>query len=108
MAVTAATGDRPFDHSPAGRTSAGTPRVIGLDVTRAVALIGVVVMNYHGYLNGPSGGTAAYPGASFARRLFDPWQGVLSTRFASTFVLVAGIGVTLMTDRARLSRDPVA
>ncbi len=93
-------------HEPAGLTSAGERRIIGLDVTRAVALIGVVVMNYHGYLNGPVGIAAAYPGAPFGRRLFDPWEGVLSTRFAATFVLVAGMGVTLLTKRARLSGDP--
>ena len=29
---------------------------------------------------------------------FDPWTGPLSTRFAATFVLVAGVGVTLLTD----------
>jgi uncharacterized membrane protein YeiB len=99
--MTAATGDRPFDHAPAGRTSAGTPRIIGLDVTRAVALIGVVVMNYHGYLN--SGETAGPP--TFWDRLFHPWSGVLSTRFAATFVLVAGMGVTLMTNRSRTGGD---
>ena len=30
-------------------------------------------------------------------RFFDPWVGPLSTRFAATFVLVAGVGVTLLT-----------
>jgi uncharacterized membrane protein YeiB len=81
-------------------------RLPGPDVTRALALIGVVVMNYHGYLNG--GAAAANSESSFAQRLFDPWTGVLSTRFAATFVLVAGIGVTLLTNRSRLSRDPGA
>ncbi len=41
--------------------------------------------------------------------LFDPWNGPLSTRFAATFVLVAGVGVTLMTARSvgglRLAAD---
>ena len=32
--------------------------------------------------------------------LFDPWRGPLSTRFAATFVLVAGVGVTLLTRRS--------
>ena len=81
-------------------------RIPGPDVTRAVALVGVVVMNYHGYLNGA--GAAAGPDATFAQSLFDPYRGVLSTRFAATFVLVAGIGVTLLTNRSRLSRDPTA
>lgn len=81
-------------------------RIPGPDVTRAVALIGVVVMNYHGYLNGSQ--AVAQPGDSFATRLFDPWTGVLSTRFAASFMLVAGVGVTLLTERSRTSRDRAA
>ncbi len=82
----------------------GTPsaaRVVGIDVTRAVALVGVVVMNYHGYLNG----SRAAEASNWAGRLFDPWEGVLSTRFAATFVVVAGIGVTLLTRRSVASAD---
>jgi uncharacterized protein len=81
-------------------------RLVGPDVTRALALVGVVVMNYHGYLNGSSAGASR--GASLPQRLFDPWHGVLSTRFAATFVLVAGVGVTLLTDRSRTSGDRAA
>ena len=102
--MTAAAADRPFDHDPAGHTSSGGRRIIGLDVTRALALVGVVVMNYHGYLNG--GQTSSPP--TFWDRLFHPWSGVLSTRFAATFVLVAGMGVTLMTNRARAGNDRAA
>lgn len=76
-------------------------RVIDLDVTRAVALIGVAVMNYHGYLIDLGGSV----GTSTVNRFFDPWNGPLSTRFAATFVLVAGMGITLMTDRGRLGDD---
>ena len=46
-------------------------RLIELDVTRAVALIGVVLMNYHGYLI-LDGGTV---GTSSVNRVFDPWTG---------------------------------
>ncbi|MBI5088940.1 MAG: DUF418 domain-containing protein [Actinobacteria bacterium] len=81
-------------------------RLVGPDVTRAVALIGVVVMNYHGYLNGSS--AAAQPGSSFLQRLFDPWNGVLATRFAATFMVVAGVGITLLTARSRASGDRAA
>ena len=65
----------------------------GPDVVRALAMAGVVVMNYHGYLilRGADRGTGALDD------LFDPWTGPLSTRFAATFVLTAGAGVTLMT-----------
>ncbi len=82
-------------------TTPANERVIDLDVTRAVALIGVAVMNYHGYLillGGPVG-------TSTVNRFFNPWTGPLSTRFAATFVMVAGMGITLMTNRGRLGRD---
>lgn len=79
------------------------PRLVGLDVTRALALVGVVIMNYHGYLNGS--GAVAGPDGSLAQRWFDPWTGVLSTRFAATFVVVAGAGVSLLTERSRTSTD---
>jgi uncharacterized membrane protein YeiB len=76
-------------------------RLAGPDVVRAVALIGVVVMNYHGYLilrDIDAGGVHSPTG--WLDELFDPWDGPLSTRFAATFVLVAGVGVTLMSRRA--------
>ena len=82
----------------------GAPRLPGLDVTRAIALIGVVIMNYHGYLNGGDDGIDR----SWAERVFDPYDGPLSTRFAATFVLVAGMGITLLTNRSRLARSRVA
>lgn len=78
-------------------------RLVGPDVTRAVALIGVVVMNYHGYLNGVD--AEAQAGSSWAERLFDPYEGVLATRFAATFMLVAGVGVSLLTARALASGE---
>lgn len=77
-------------------------RLAGPDVVRGVALIGVVVMNYHGYLL-LDGGTGV--GDGWAATLFHPWRGPLSTRFAATFVLVAGVGVTLLT-RSSIG-DPV-
>lgn len=91
---------------PASLPSAGTTagRLIGPDVVRAVALIGVVVMNFHGYLllrRDTRGG-------STIEDFFDPWRGPLATRFAATFVLVAGVGVTLLTRRAIGDRRAVA
>jgi uncharacterized membrane protein YeiB len=80
--------------------TAPSARMAGPDVVRAVALIGVVVMNFHGYLilrDIESGGVHAPAG--WLDELFDPWDGPLSTRFAATFVLVAGVGVTLLTRR---------
>jgi len=72
-------------------------RLPGPDVVRAVALIGVVVMNYHGYLVIAGDRTI---GGGFWDEVFHPWSGPLSTRFAATFVLTAGVGVTLLTRSA--------
>lgn len=71
-------------------------RHVAPDVTRAIALFGVILMNYHGYLI-LRGAPRREGGLS---ELLDPWTGVFSTRFAATFVLVAGIGITLMTRSA--------
>jgi uncharacterized protein len=71
-----------------------TDRRPGPDVVRALAMAGVMMMNYHGYLilrGARSEGGVWY-------ELFDPWTGPLATRFAATFVLTAGVGVTLMTN----------
>ena len=68
-------------------------RLPGPDVVRAFALIGVVVMNYHGYLLSRGDELSTGPAAEF----FDPWTGPLSTRFATTFVLTAGVGISLLT-----------
>lgn len=87
MAVTA-TG-------PVSVGDVATGRLPGPDVVRAVALIGVVVMNFHGYLILRGGERST----SDVADLFDPWSGPLATRFAATFVLVAGVGVTLFTRR---------
>ncbi len=72
-------------------------RLPGPDVVRAVALVGVVFVNYHAFLIARGGAT----GDGAVARFFDPWEGPLSTRFAATFVLVAGVGVALFTERVR-------
>lgn len=79
-------------------------RLHGPDVVRAVALIGVVVMNYHGYLILRGGRV----GDGWIADLLDPWNSPFATRFAATFVLVAGVGVTLLTRRARCEPALVA
>ncbi|BAN03953.1 DUF418 domain-containing protein [Ilumatobacter coccineus] len=88
--MTASTVDR------ASPPSESIERLPGPDVVRACALIGVVVMNYHGYLMIRGGD----PGTGWAVDLFNPWTGPMATRFAATFVLMAGVGVTLLTRRA--------
>jgi uncharacterized membrane protein YeiB len=88
-----------FDRPAASLSTSGSPRLVTLDVTRAIALIGVVGMNYVGAF------VPRNADRSFWGRVFDPYTGVLATRFAATFVLVAGIGITLLTERARRSDD---
>lgn len=94
------------EHSPATQHSTvadrSSTRLIGPDVVRAVALIGVVFMNFYGYLIGAGGERST----SFWGRQLDPWAGPLATRFAATFVLTAGVGTTLLT-RSALG-DPTA
>lgn len=80
-------------------------RIVDLDVVRAVALIGVCVMNYHGYLI--TDGAKSVP-TNITERFFDPWNGPMSTRFAATFVTVAGMGITLLTRRSTASGDRAA
>ena len=72
-------------------------RLVALDVTRGVAMLGVVALNYHAILNDEDAFAPINP--SFLERLFNPVSGVLSTRFAATFVVVAGIGVALLSAR---------
>src|SRR3954454_981706 len=83
-------------------TTARADRVIDLDVTRAIAMIGVVVMNYHGYLILQGGSI----GNSNINQFFDPFTGPLATRFAATFVLVAGMSIAVMPNRASITVDP--
>ena len=89
--------------SESGAVSAATSRDDTLDVARAVAMIGVVVLNYHTYLNGLEAWTPLSP--SIWQRLYNPSTGFFTTRFAALFVLVAGIGVSLMTRRSRESSN---
>ena len=76
---------RPVDDRPPRRARRRAPRPYRR-----------VVMNYHGYLITLGG----EPSRNFRCRFFDPWTGPLSTRFAATFVLIAGVGVTLLTRRS--------
>lgn len=77
-----------------GLTSDGRPRHAWPDVTRALALSGVVAMNFHTYLNGSGASSPITP--SVWERLFNPNTGPLTTRFAAVFVCVAGIAIAIM------------
>lgn len=62
-------------------------------MVRAVALLGIVVLNYYGFLM--QAGAPREPGALGA--LFDPYLGPMAFPPAATFVVVAGAGASLMT-----------
>jgi len=85
----------PRDEPPVPHRTSDIDRLVGPDVVRAIALIGVVLMNYHGYLIIDGGERST----NFWGRFFNPSSGPLSTRFAATFVLTAGVGVSLLTRR---------
>jgi uncharacterized membrane protein YeiB len=65
-------------------------------------MAGVIVMNWVAKFTSTARRNGDLGGPDVLVRLLDPFEGVLSTRFAAVFVLVAGIGISLM---ARGSRD---
>ncbi|MCL1593281.1 MAG: heparan-alpha-glucosaminide N-acetyltransferase domain-containing protein [Actinomycetia bacterium] len=84
------------DHAPAEVVpQRASRRITGLDIARAFAIIGMVLVNFKVTMGADSGD----PGwlRMFAA-LFDG-------RAAATFVVLAGIGASLGSRRARLSRD---
>lgn len=70
-------------------------RIVGIDVARALALIGMIIVNFKVVFG--SEGT--------------PWLKTLASLFdgkaAATFVVLAGLGVALLTKKARESNDPL-
>ncbi len=79
-----------------------TPRLTTPDIARALALGGVVIMNYHAYLNHSEATTPISP--SLWQELFNPVTGFLTARFATLFVFVAGVSLSLLA--ASSSRRP--
>lgn len=75
---------------------ARTKRIIGLDIARALAIVGMVIVNF----NVVMAGDVSSPG--WLRFLVVSLEG----RAAATFVVLAGIGASLGSRRQRLSNDP--
>ena len=73
-------------------------RIIGYDLARALALFGMVVVNFKIVMGAAENG--------------PPWlvdlTGLLEGRAAATFVLLAGIGISLLSGKARRSNTPQA
>jgi uncharacterized protein len=88
--------------SPEGRrTVTGGPpggRITGLDVARAFAIVGMVLVNFKVTMSAEDRGPDWLRGAA---ALFDG-------RAAATFVVLAGIGASLGSRRARTSGDHTA
>ena len=74
-------------------------RVVSIDAMRTIALFGIIVLNYHGYLNFSGALSTTEP--SIYERWWHPFNGVLANPFPVGFVMVAGMGVSLMTSTNR-------
>jgi len=71
-------------------------RILGYDVARAIAVIGMVIVNYHNIF---------LAGRSHHPQWFTGLAGFLMGRAAAVFVMLAGVGITLMSHKAILSGD---
>jgi len=78
-------------------TPAKPDRIAGYDVARSVAIAGMVVVHFTLVL-APDGATPAW--------LFTFVHEVLDGRAAATFMVLAGVGLTLLNRRAFMSGDP--
>ena len=81
-------------HESDRRTENEDQRIASLDVMRTIALFGIIVLNYHGYLNFQS--TSSMTAPSVFERWWHPFEGALANPFPVGFVMVAGMGVALM------------
>ncbi|MCP4726925.1 MAG: DUF418 domain-containing protein [bacterium] len=71
-------------------------RILGYDLARALAVIGMVIVNFKVVMGATDG-----PG------WLKFFAGLLEGRAAATFVILAGVGVSMLTKDARKSSDPV-
>jgi uncharacterized protein len=75
-----------------------TERVLGFDVARALAILGMVVVHFAIVAAADRSGPA----------WLNAVLGLLDGRAAATFVILAGVGITLLSRRAVASTDPLA
>jgi len=76
-----------------GSTPVKRRRIEGYDLARAWAIVGMVIVNFKVVMGAEQGGPSWLGSAT----------GLLEGRAAATFVVLAGIGITLLTRRARES-----
>src|SRR5262245_46306384 len=93
----AATAQSEAAQAPRPPTALPPARIEGFDVARAVAIVGMVVIHF----------TEALSYETMPPRLQE-LVGLLDGRAAALFVILAGIGVTLMTRSAASSGDTQA
>lgn len=76
--------------SPAPASSGTTSRLVGVDATRGIAVLGMMAVHAL-YIAGSSG---------------DPawWYSIVSGRSAATFAVLAGVGIAFTTHRERVPR----
>jgi len=70
-------------------------RIIGYDVARSLAIIGMVMVNYKVVM------AASEKGSEWLVWLV----GLLDGRAAATFVILAGIGISMLTHKGRVNQD---
>ncbi|MCA1057607.1 DUF418 domain-containing protein [Rossellomorea aquimaris] len=71
-------------------------RIIGFDMARALAILGMVIVNYKISMNAEGNGP----------EWLKTITGLLEGRASAIFVILAGIGISLMTKKARMSGTP--
>ena len=69
-------------------------RVMGFDVARALAIFGMVIVNFKITMNADTGNS-----------LLIWFSGLFEGRASALFVILAGIGITFLTNKARESLD---
>ncbi|MEM8961629.1 MAG: DUF418 domain-containing protein [Acidobacteriota bacterium] len=77
-------------------TTSNQPRIVAFDVARCLAIVGMVIVNYKIIL------VSGEPGPPWLAAFADAFTG----RAVATFVVLAGIGVSLLSRRGRESGDP--
>ncbi|HVC98023.1 MAG TPA: heparan-alpha-glucosaminide N-acetyltransferase domain-containing protein [Pirellulales bacterium] len=76
-------------------TALPTERILGFDIARAFAVLGMVVVHFSLVMAADQSGPA----------WLNEVLGFLDGRAAATFVILAGVGLTLFSERAVKSRD---
>lgn len=74
-------------------SGAGSGRIVGYDLARASALFGMILVNFKLVMGASENGSAT----------LVRWMGLLEGRAAAVFVVLAGIGISLLASKARRS-----